>query len=73
MTQLTDDLATIAARHSNTPPDIAVMVPIGAIRAALIALRRFDGFPLVDRNTEVAVVPEVGRQWQRKKLGCPKS
>lgn len=48
---LLSDLATIAARHSNQHPDAMVPVPIGALRAALIMLRRYEAFPLLDRKS----------------------
>jgi hypothetical protein len=49
MTGLTTDLAALTSRHGNEPADTLVTVPIGAIRAAVIALTRYDEFPLVDR------------------------
>lgn len=69
MTHLLDDLTEITDRYGNAKDAMLALVPIGAIRAARIMLERYEAFPLVDRNTEVSVVPQVGRAWQRKGRG----
>lgn len=66
MTRLLDDLTEITNRYGNAKDAMLAPVPIGAIRAARIMLERYEGFPLADRNTEVSVVPQVRRAWQRK-------
>ena len=51
MTSLLTDLTALTAPHSRKNPDEIVQVPIGALRAAVSALTRFEQFPLVDRKS----------------------
>jgi len=66
MTRLADDLRAIVAPHARECHDQPMCVPLGMLRALLIALDRYDTYPLVDRITEIPVVPQVRRAHQRK-------
>lgn len=71
MTSLLDDLTAITARHGNQPDDDLVCIPIGALRAAIIMLKRYDSFPLVDRLLHPNFIDQATtpRRGGRKKQG----
>jgi hypothetical protein len=74
MTSLLSDLHALTDQHSRKSPDELVSVPVGALRAAISMLARYETYPLLDRDSRpewlarLAMDKLSGAKWENLAL-----